>query len=377
MGQITANKQLPALPVSQQPAPPAFLESGYSEDHWKVMTQQFFPEAKKAESIMLVASYCKARKLDLMSKPFHIVPFYKNGSYVDQVLPGVNLYEITAHRTGSFAGCDAPEYGPQKRFVFRGTGKNNKSKEFVVNTPEYCRVTVYRLVNGTRYAFTGEAWYEEYAALVKGTESDNCGFPNDNWRNKSRMMLAKCAKAAALRLAFPEECGGEMTAEEMEGQSVYTDDQEEPRADTKDLKNDPATQALARAGSGSRKASAKPPSSGESVKQEEVVDATVVQPTAQSQESPGNAGDGLPPQEAAAATTEDPDRIINNSEWAEICVAAQPKGWMSIDVQRLSCKQFKLPPGDHAMITLRQAAVLKKVVTKYGTDILKDKEAQA
>src|SRR6185369_500402 len=41
------------------------------------------------------------------------------------------------------------------------------------------------------------------------------------WQERPEGQLEKCAEAAALRRAFPEEIGNELTAEEMTGKSVH------------------------------------------------------------------------------------------------------------------------------------------------------------
>jgi hypothetical protein len=44
------------------------------------------------------------------------------------------------------------------------------------------------------------------------------GEANARWSKAPVQMLTKCAEAAALREAFPDELGGQQTAEEMDGQ---------------------------------------------------------------------------------------------------------------------------------------------------------------
>jgi hypothetical protein len=44
------------------------------------------------------------------------------------------------------------------------------------------------------------------------------GRPNERWAKAPIQMLTKCCEAAGLREAFPDEFGGEATAEEMDGQ---------------------------------------------------------------------------------------------------------------------------------------------------------------
>jgi hypothetical protein len=55
-------------------------------------------------------------------------------------------------------------------------------------------------------------YFREVVALKSG------GIANSRWSRAPIQMLTKCAEAAALREAFPDELGGTMTEEEMSGQ---------------------------------------------------------------------------------------------------------------------------------------------------------------
>src|SRR5207244_2247284 len=79
--------------------------------------------------------------------------------------------------------------------------------------PESCAITVYRLIEGQRCAFTEPVFWTEAYGRIGKTE-----LPNDQWAKRPRGMIIKVAKAASLRAAFPEE--GEHTAEEMEGRTL-------------------------------------------------------------------------------------------------------------------------------------------------------------
>jgi hypothetical protein len=79
-------------------------------------------------------------------------------------------------------------------------------------------VTVYRLVNGQRCPFTEPVFWLEAYARLGGAYSE---LPTDMWVKRPRGQLLKCAKAASLRAAFPEEAG--YTAEEMEGKVIEAD----------------------------------------------------------------------------------------------------------------------------------------------------------
>jgi phage recombination protein Bet len=184
---------------------------------WSVLVDAIYPNARSAESVMLAVRYCKSRNLDPFKRPVHIVPMWSSsaGRMVETVWPGINELQVTAHRTGQFAGMDAPAWGPEITRTFTGRvkdGNGYKDAEVTLTFPEWCAVTVYRVMPGGRMPFTEPVyWFEAYARQGK-TE-----LPNEMWAKRVRGQLQKCAKAAALRAAFPEELGNEYAAEEMEG----------------------------------------------------------------------------------------------------------------------------------------------------------------
>lgn len=183
---------------------------GIDEVTYLTLQQSIFPGAKP-ESIIMAVQYCKARKLDVLQKPVHIVPMpinkwdekqNKNVTvWRDVIMPGIYEQRITASRSGGYAGQDAPVFGD---IVTLDIGGDQ------VKAPEHCTVTVYRIIEGQRVPFSHTEWFEEACATKKG------GKLNSMWTKRKRGQLAKCAEAGALRKAFPEELGGVMTAEEMQ-----------------------------------------------------------------------------------------------------------------------------------------------------------------
>lgn len=171
-----------------------------------VLQASLYPGAKP-ESIKLVLGYCKASGLDPMQKPVHIVPMQVSTGRKDErgwdikesrdvIMPGIGLYRVQATRTGQLAGIDEPEFGPMKQ-------------QFGIEFPEWCKVTVYRLLGGDRVPFTAlEFWEENYATQKRDSDA-----PNAMWKRRPRGQIAKCAEAQALRKAFPE-LGAQPTADE-------------------------------------------------------------------------------------------------------------------------------------------------------------------
>lgn len=217
------NQQVARLAPPRLPYHPAIEETfGVSRSQWKALTESLFPLAKTTDAICLALSYCKARNLDIMKKPVHIVPMW-NGELkreVETVWPAITEHRITAHRTGQYAGTDKTEFGPMKTQTFKATvtkGKQaGKKIEATVTFPEYAEVTVYRLVGGKKMAFPGpRVYFLEFYGMMMGLP-----VPNARWQRSPSQMLEKCAEAGALRKAFTEELGSEPVAEEMEGRII-------------------------------------------------------------------------------------------------------------------------------------------------------------
>ena len=190
---------------------PANIQTALTERNidtavWTTLQNSVFPGAKD-ESILLAVDYCKARKLDILKKPCHIVPMSVtdaktgNKNWRDVIMPGIYEQRITAFRTGQMAGQDEPVFGDT--VTFRG-----------IEAPEWCRVTVYRFINNERCAFSHTEYFCEACATTKE------GKPNSMWSKRPRGQLAKCAEAGALRKAFPDELGGVITADEVNEEPI-------------------------------------------------------------------------------------------------------------------------------------------------------------
>lgn len=192
---------------------------GVDQSQWRVLIDSVWPGAKSTDAVCLAISYCKARHLDPFKRPVHIVPMWNStlGEEVETVWPGISEVRTTAARTGEYGGADETVFGEERTHLFKATktyrNKGPEELQAEVTFPTWARVTVYRIVKGQRVAFPGPrvVWMETYS-WKKGVP-----VPNDRWARAPYQMLEKCAEAAALRKAFPEELGADLTAEEMEG----------------------------------------------------------------------------------------------------------------------------------------------------------------
>ena len=185
----------------------AVLASITEKELIEVLQSSLYPGAA-LPSIKMVLGYCKAAGLDPMRKPVHIVPMWdsKAKQMRDVTMPGIGLYRTDAARTGEHVGTDEPVFGPMVEYDLNGAK---------VTVPEWCKVTVYRLKQGMKCAYTAtEYWIENYATAGKDTSA-----PNAMWKKRYRGQLSKCAEAQALRKGFPE-VGNQPTADEMEGKFI-------------------------------------------------------------------------------------------------------------------------------------------------------------
>lgn len=197
--------QVRALPARIPYSSNVGKEFGVEPAAWKALVEAVFPLATSMDSIVMALSYCKARKLDPFKRVVHIVPIWSKelGKMVDTVWPGIGELRTTAFRTGCYAGRGQTVCGPD---VTMKVGNQT------ITFPEWAQVTVRRLVKGVCVEFAGPRvyWLETYSQAARNDAS-----PNAMWSKRPRGQLEKCAEAAALRAAFPEELGDEHSVEEV------------------------------------------------------------------------------------------------------------------------------------------------------------------
>jgi phage recombination protein Bet len=143
-----------------------------SDQELRVIKDVLNPDLSEPE-LRLFAIVAKRSGLDPFAKQIFAVK--RKGRVTFQT--SQEGYLSIAERTGEYDGCDEPEYGP-------GQG--------IPVHPEWATVRVYR--KGMARGVAATAYWNEY-------------YPGDEqgymWRKMPRVMLAKVARVAALRLAFP------------------------------------------------------------------------------------------------------------------------------------------------------------------------------
>jgi len=263
-------------------APPAVVARGIDESTWNALKTTIYPGAKDA-SIIMAVDYCRARKLDPMLKPVHLVPMQvtvkhegrqDSKEWRDVPMPGIGLYRIQAARSGDYAGADEPVFGPDITRDF--TGYDNKT--VTCTFPQWCKFTVRKLIGDRIVEFSAkEYWLENYASLGGGKDA-----PNAMWNKRPYAQLAKCAEAQALRRAWPE-IGSDPTAEEMAGKTLDAEDMRD--ITPQPAKASPAPRAVAQ-----QAPAADEPLEGEVIPQSEAQDSA---PSADS--APANDGPVIKP----------------------------------------------------------------------------------
>jgi len=116
---------------------------------------------------------------------------------------GIDGFRKIADSSGAYAGSDPP--------YFRGLVEvaNPKDTKQPIRAPEQASVTIWKMVQGHKSAFTGEArWAEWYPGA---------GADGSMWRKMPHHMLAKAAEGQALRKGFPALLGAVSMADDDDG----------------------------------------------------------------------------------------------------------------------------------------------------------------
>jgi phage recombination protein Bet len=136
------------------------------------------------DELQLYLYDCSRRGVHPLDRLLHFTK--RSGKYTP--ITSIDFMRIRAHATGACAGIDDP--------IFSGVPMN----------PDFAaHITVYRMVQGQRCAFSATARWREYK-------------PDQDfmWRKMPYLMLGKVAEALALRKAFPQELAGLYESSELD-----------------------------------------------------------------------------------------------------------------------------------------------------------------
>jgi phage recombination protein Bet len=171
-------------------------ERYFTEEQMKLLSDHIMKGATPIE-LQYFGEVCKRVGLDPFKKQIHAVQRWDNtaGRMVWSYQTGIDGYVAIAHRGGLCAGIEDIKFLPEDEST---------------PNPIKATCTVWKIVGGQRVPFTASARWTEYVQTKKD------GKPNSMWMKMPYGQLGKCARALAIRMAFPEEIGGILTDVEME-----------------------------------------------------------------------------------------------------------------------------------------------------------------
>lgn len=158
-------------------------------------------------------------KLDPFKRQIHAMKRKVDGKDQITFMVSIEGLRSIASRCRTSEGKDAYAGNSKPTFTFDEKGGLYSAE-----------VTVLRIVQGEPRAFSAEVFYDE-CVQMKGIWENGRKVgetPNSFWTTRPKGQLGKCAEAAALRKAFPEETGGAYIEEEI-GADDEPHTQERPR----------------------------------------------------------------------------------------------------------------------------------------------------
>jgi phage recombination protein Bet len=183
-----------------------------TEEQIDLVKRTIMPEDSSDDELALFIQVANRTGLDPFARQIYCTKRRErkreqvNGQWVDTWVPrfqigiGIDGFRSIAERTGQFDGREGPFW----------CGPDGEWKEVWLNPepPAAAKVVIHR--KGRTYPVTGIALWKEYAPLNKN------GQPQAMWGKAGTVMIAKCAEAIGLRVAFPQDLSGLYTADEMD-----------------------------------------------------------------------------------------------------------------------------------------------------------------
>lgn len=153
------------------------------------LIKRTYAKGASDDELKLFITACHGLQLSPFSKQVHLVPRWdsKEGREVRAIQVGIDGLRATAERTGKYAGNDDPVYEGEHEITYT-RHENKKPIEDKLTVPTKATATVYKIVEGQRYAFTATARWDEYYPGPK------MGF---QWHNRPYLMIGKCLPAWA------------------------------------------------------------------------------------------------------------------------------------------------------------------------------------
>ncbi|OZF41889.1 phage recombination protein Bet [Rhodococcus sp. 14-2470-1a] len=191
-------------PVTELAIEPEQL--GFSDAQRSAVLRLAGVEDAPDEEVQLFFHQSKRTGLDPFSKQIYMIARAKrkqvNGDWVDDgftytIQTGIDGYRVLGHRIARQRG-DVLEVGEA---LWRSRNSGWDDAWFDTEPPAAAKVAI--TVNGNRYVAV--AMYAEYVQLTGYGQRQR---PNSMWAKMPANQLAKCAEAAAWRLAYPNDFAG-------------------------------------------------------------------------------------------------------------------------------------------------------------------------
>jgi len=142
---------------------------------------------------------CRATKLNPLTRDIYAFVFYKNDPEKRQLTPVTSIKGMRgiAARTGNYRPDSEPA-----RIEYDEALKDDATNPLGIVKAE---VAVYQFNHGDWHRVPGEAYWTEFAPVIKRDGKAMIDPKKDGWRKMPRLMIAKCAEAQALRRAWPDD----------------------------------------------------------------------------------------------------------------------------------------------------------------------------
>lgn len=174
-------------------------ERKFTKEQLELIRKTIVPMEASTQEVNWFLGQAKRTGLDPLGRQIYLILFGDGrGGKKPVIHIGIDGHLTIANRTGDYAGMDDPIYGPML------TGKYETTE---YQYPEWCTVTIYKMVHGQKVSFTDTCYWDEYYPGPRGFK----------WRQGGgRNQLSKCTKCKVLRQGFPNEFAGTYGTAEIE-----------------------------------------------------------------------------------------------------------------------------------------------------------------
>lgn len=186
-----------------------------TEENMKVLARAgIIPPKTPMDQVIVFGQICAEKGLSPFSKEIYLVSYFDKRTNANKysVITGIDGFRKIACRSGEYAGCDAPKFNKSSDGNYLTSSDLISKKQ----KPISCEVTVYRIIQGQKVAFTKPVIFGEF----------NTG--KQKWGTMPFQMIQKVAEAFSLRSGFADQLTGLHIAEE---KGAFEDDQIKPEVD--------------------------------------------------------------------------------------------------------------------------------------------------